>query len=106
VRVATWIGWRNTTIERALIARATGLAWYSGDPQTADRYLDKVFDLIELLQKNPEMGRACPQAPGCRWFIIGSPAPGSPDTLVYFFDEPKKELIGEGIFTSLPPRYR
>lgn len=104
--MAVWQGWRNETIEHAIIARATGLAWYSGDPQTADRYLDKIFDVIELLQTSPEMGRSCPKAPGCRCFVIGSPAPGSPDTLVYFFDETTSELIGEGVFTSLPPRFR
>ena len=101
-----WVGWRTETVENALIARASALAWYSGDPQTADRYLDKIFDVIELLQANPELGRPCPLAPGCRTFVIGTPAPGSPDTLVYFFDEIKAELIGEGVFTSLPPRYR
>ena len=104
--MAVWIGWRNDTIEVALIARATGLAWYSGDPHTADRYLDKVFDLIELLEENPEMGRTCARAPGFRYFLIGAPAPGSPDTLVSSFDELKMELTGEGVFSSLPPKFR
>ena len=51
--MAIWGGKRNETVERALIAHATGLAWYSGDPQTTEQYLDKVSDLIELSRGNP-----------------------------------------------------
>ena len=104
--MAEWRGWRNRTVEAAVVARAIGLAWYSGDPKTAERYLDKIFDVIEFIKNSPEMGRACPQAPGHRSFVIGSPAPGSPDTLVYFFDKTTMDLIGEGVFSSLPPKYR
>ena len=85
--MAKWLGWRNEIVERVVVARATGLAWYSGDPNTAARYLDKIFDIISLLEANPQMGRLCPQGLSHRCFVSGSPAPGSPDTLVYVFDD-------------------
>lgn len=104
--MATWRGWRNEIVEAAVIARATGLASYSGDTETANRYIDKIFDIVELLEKNPRMGHACAKAPGFRSFVIGSPAAGSPDSLVYFYDEKRDEIIGEGVFTALPAKYR
>lgn len=104
--MAVWGGWRNSIVENAVIARATGLAVFSGDSDTANRYIDKIFDVIALLETNPEMGRACLHSDGHRHFLIGSPAAGSPDSLVYYFDAAKNELVGEGVFTSLPPTYR
>lgn len=105
-KVAVWLGWRNDIVEAAVIARATGLASYSGDSETANRYIDKIFDIIELLEKNPQMGHASAKAPGFRSFVIGSPAAGSPDSLVYYYDEGRNEIIGEGVFTTLPAKYR
>ncbi len=103
--MAVWKGWRNHTVEEAVIARAVGLAHFSGDPATADRYIDKIFDLIELLEENPRMGHTCTKAQGRYRFIISPPAPGNPDTLVYFYDETSEELIGEGVFPWVPPLY-
>ena len=68
--MAVWRGWRNEIVEAAIIARATGLASYSGDPETANRYIDKIFDIIELLEKNPQIGLACAKAPGFRSFAL------------------------------------
>lgn len=94
--MAVWKGWRSKVAEDAVVARAVGLAFYSGDPETADRYLDKIFEIIALLEHNPEMGHACPKALGCRRFVIGTPAPGNPDTLVYCYESATEVLIGDG----------
>ncbi len=105
-KAATWIGWRNTQIQSAVIARAVSLAIYSGDPETADRYLDKIAELIEHLERNPLMGTRSAKIPTSRYFPIGRPAPGNPDTLVYTYDETAKSILGDGTYPYLPPLYK
>src|SRR5690606_35322559 len=97
-KVATWIGWRNTQIESAVIARAVSLAIYSSDPAIADRDLDKIAELINHIERNPQMGTRSPRVPSSRYFPIGKPAPGNPETLVYTFDEVEKTILGEGTY--------
>jgi len=106
VKVAIWIGWRSPEIQAAVIARAVGLALFSGDPATSDRYLDKIADLIGHFERNPLLGTRSVKVPSCRYFPISSPAPGNPDTLIYNYDEAAKTLVGEGTYPFLPPIYK
>ena len=101
-----WLGWRNDYVQAAVQTRAVDLAVFSGDPATADRFLDKIEEIIATLERLPESGSPCPKAPGYRYCVIGQPAPGSPDVLVYSLDVERGTLLGEGVFPFVPPRYR
>jgi hypothetical protein len=52
------------------------------------------------------MGVRSAKAPTSRYFPLGRPAPGNPDTLVYTYDEAVGTIVGEGTYPFLPPLYK
>ena len=94
--------YRSKEVERQAELRALQKALFTGDLNTAARYLQKLDELIKNIEAFPFMGQACGKT-NCRYSVLGHSSPGEGDVLVWSWDG--ISLIGEGIYQSLPPEY-
>jgi hypothetical protein len=103
---ARWIGWRTARIEAQVVARAQSLAIYAGgSPETFLRYLTQVYAMIDQAERFPKGGTQSTRRPSTFHLVVGDPAPGSPDVLIYTLNETRMTILGEGTFSAVPPRY-
>ncbi|MBM4253184.1 MAG: hypothetical protein FJ146_14540 [Deltaproteobacteria bacterium] len=94
--------YRNKEVEHQVELRALQKALFTGDLGTAARYLQKIDELIKNIEAFPYMGQACGKA-NYRYSVLGTASPGEGDVLVWSWDG--INLVGEGIYQSLPPEY-
>jgi hypothetical protein len=99
---ATW-RWRSPAVYQAVLRRALDKADYSGAIETAEKYLTKIRFVIETAERNPELWTSTGKPP-YRFTPLPGPSPGEGDVVVWSWDG--AELVGEGVYSCLPPAYQ